>query len=355
MHVYFAPMEGITTYIYRQQHHHYYKGVEIYFTPFVSLRPDQVLSTKEMRDVLPENNEGMPVVPQILTNHAGGFLETAKRLAQMGYGEINLNLGCPSGTVAAKKKGAGFLAFPEELDRFLDTVYTDPSVVSGEFAISIKTRIGRNDPQEWERLLQIYNQYPLKELIVHPRVQKEFYRGAVHRDIFREIMKESKNPVVYNGDLFDLQAVERFHADFPQMDTIMIGRGLLQDPALAEIIEAVFPGESFEEKKSAEKGQISEEVRIDAPEGRNTQNTQTGNISDMCPDGRFQEFHNALLNQYREVIGDDRNVLFKMKDLWNFMLQGRPDGAALAKEIRKAQRMPEYKAAVRQVIRRMQE
>lgn len=323
MHIYFAPMEGITTYTYRQLHHRYYKGVEKYFAPFVSLRPDQPLSTKEMRDVLPENNEGMPVVPQILTNHAGGFLDTAKRLAGMGYPEINLNLGCPSGTVAAKKKGAGFLGFPEELDRFLDEIYKDPSVAAGEFAVSIKTRIGRNDPQEWKRLLQIYDQYPVKELIVHPRVQKEFYKGAVHLDIFREILQESKNPVVYNGDLFDLQAVQEFAASFPQTDTVMIGRGLLRDPALAE---------------KAEKAEKVEKAE---------------NVSVPVMDDRFREFHDALVSRYQEVIGDDRNVLFKMKDLWNFMLQGRPDGASLAKEIRKAQRMPEYKAAVRQVMRRL--
>ncbi len=316
MHIYFAPMEGITTYTYRQLHHRYYKGVEKYFTPFVSLRPDQALSTKEMRDVLPENNAGIPVVPQILTNHAGGFLEAAKRFSDMGYREINLNLGCPSGTVAAKKKGSGFLSFPEELDRFLDAIYKDPSVTAGDFAVSIKTRIGRKDPGEWERLLQIYDQYPVKELIVHPRVQKEFYQGAVHRDIFREILKESKNPVVYNGDLFDVRAVEDFLTAFPRTDTIMIGRGLLRDPALAEKIMSL---------SSAEEA-----------------------------DSRFKEFHDALVQQYQEVIGDDRNVLFKMKDLWNFMLQGRPDGPALAKEIRKAQRMPEYKVAVRQVMRRMQ-
>ncbi len=346
MHIYFAPMEGITTYTYRQLHHRYYKGVEKYFTPFVSLRPDQALSTKEMRDVLPENNAGIPVVPQILTNHAGGFLEAAKRFSDMGYREINLNLGCPSGTVAAKKKGSGFLSFPEELDRFLDAIYKDPSVTAGDFAVSIKTRIGRKDPGEWERLLQIYDQYPVKELIVHPRVQKEFYQGAVHRDIFREILKESKNPVVYNGDLFDVRAVEDFLTAFPQTDTIMIGRGLLRDPALAEKIEKMAALSSAENTISLSPTEnmasISSKEKI----------VSLSSAEDK--DSRFKEFHDALVQQYQEVIGDDRNVLFKMKDLWNFMLQGRPDGPALAKEIRKAQRMPEYKAAVRQVMRRMQ-
>ncbi len=334
MHIYFAPMEGITTYTYRQLHHRYYKGVEKYFTPFVSLRPDQALSMKEMRDVLPENNAGIPVVPQILTNHAGGFLEAAKRFSDMGYREINLNLGCPSGTVAAKKKGSGFLSFPEELDRFLDAIYKDPSVTAGDFAVSIKTRIGRKDPGEWERLLQIYDQYPVKELIVHPRVQKEFYQGTVHRDIFREILKESKNPVVYNGDLFDVRAVEDFLTAFPQTDTIMIGRGLLRDPALAEKMISLSSAEKMISISPTEKI-VSLSLAEEA-------------------DSRFKEFHDALVQQYQKIIGDDRNVLFKMKDLWNFMLQGRPDGPALAKEIRKAQRMPEYKAAVRQVMRRMQ-
>ncbi len=149
LHLYFAPLEGITTYPYRNLHHKYFGGVDKYFTPFLAPGPEQGMSVKEMRDVLPENNAGVPVVPQILTNRAGDFLLASKKLAEMGYREINLNLGCPSGTVTAKKKGSGFLLYPDDLDHFFDEVFADASVRNGEFQISVKTRIGKNEVEEW--------------------------------------------------------------------------------------------------------------------------------------------------------------------------------------------------------------
>ena len=121
---------------------------------------------------------GVPVVPQILTNRAGDFLLASKKLAEMGYREINLNLGCPSGTVTAKKKGSGFLLYPDDLDRFFDEVFSDASVRNGEFQISVKTRIGKNEVEEWPEIMAIYNRYPISELTVHPRIQKEFYKGV---------------------------------------------------------------------------------------------------------------------------------------------------------------------------------
>ena len=236
MHIYFAPLEGITTYPYRNLHHKYFGGVEKYFTPFLAPGPEQGMSVKEMRDVLPENNAGVPVVPQILTNRAGDFLLASKKLSEMGYREINLNLGCPSGTVTAKKKGSGFLLYPDDLDRFFDEVFSDAAVRNGEFLVSIKTRIGKNEVEEWPELMQVYNRYPIHELTVHPRIQKEFYKGTPHLDVFTDILKESRNPVVYNGDLFTVEKVKEFREKFPTVGTVMIGRGLIRNPALAEMI-----------------------------------------------------------------------------------------------------------------------
>lgn len=192
LHLYFAPLEGITTYPYRNLHHKYFGGVDKYFTPFLAPGPEQGMSVKEMRDVLPENNAGVPVVPQILTNRAGDFLLASKKLAEMGYREINLNLGCPSGTVTAKKKGSGFLLYPDDLDRFFDEVFADASVRNGEFQISVKTRIGKNEVEEWPEIMEVYNRYPISELTVHPRIQKEFYKGVPHLDVFADILKESQ-------------------------------------------------------------------------------------------------------------------------------------------------------------------
>lgn len=316
MHIYFAPLEGITTYPYRNLHHKYFGGVEKYFTPFLAPGPEQGMSVKEMRDVLPENNAGVPVVPQILTNRAGDFLLASKKLSEMGYREINLNLGCPSGTVTAKKKGSGFLLYPDDLDRFFDEVFSDAAVRNGEFLVSVKTRIGKNEVEEWPELMQVYNRYPIHELTVHPRIQKEFYKGTPHLDVFTDILKESRNPVVYNGDLFTVEKVKEFREKFPTVGTVMIGRGLIRNPALAEMI-------------------LQEETELEA---------------DILP--RIREFHDALFEHYRETMSGDRNLLFRMKDLWSYMLAEVPDSEKLAKKIRKSQHVPEYLAAVEEVFAR---
>lgn len=316
MHIYFAPLEGITTYPYRNLHHKYFGGVEKYFTPFLAPGPEQGMSVKEMRDVLPENNVGVPVVPQILTNRAGDFLLASKKLSEMGYREINLNLGCPSGTVTAKKKGSGFLLYPDDLDRFFDEVFSDAAVRNGEFLVSVKTRIGKNEVEEWPELMQVYNRYPIHELTVHPRIQKEFYKGTPHLDVFTDILKESRNPVVYNGDLFTVEKVKEFREKFPTVGTVMIGRGLIRNPALAEMI-------------------LQEETEPEA---------------DILP--RIREFHDALFEHYRETMSGDRNLLFRMKDLWSYMLAEVPDSEKLAKKIRKSQHVPEYLAAVEEVFAR---
>ena len=316
MHIYFAPLEGITTYPYRNLHHKYFGGVEKYFTPFLAPGPEQGMSVKEMRDVLPENNAGVPVVPQILTNRAGDFLLASKKLSEMGYREINLNLGCPSGTVTAKKKGSGFLLYPDDLDRFFDEVFSDAAVRNGEFLVSVKTRIGKNEVEEWPELMQVYNRYPIHELTVHPRFQKEFYKGTPHFDVFTDILKESRNPVVYNGDLFTVEKVKEFREKFPTVGTVMIGRGLIRNPALAEMI-------------------LQEATELEA---------------DILP--RIREFHDALFEHYRETMSGDRNLLFRMKDLWSYMLAEVPDSEKLAKKIRKSQHVPEYLAAVEEVFAR---
>ena len=316
MHIYFAPLEGITTYPYRNLHHKYFGGVEKYFTPFLAPGPEQGMSVKEMRDVLPENNAGVPVVPQILTNRAGDFLLASKKLSEMGYREINLNLGCPSGTVTAKKKGSGFLLYPDDLDRFFDEVFSDAAVRNGEFLVSVKTRIGKNEVEEWPELMQVYNRYPIHELTVHPRIQKEFYKETPHLDVFTDILKESRNPVVYNGDLFTVEKVKEFRDKFPTVGTVMIGRGLIRNPALAEMI-------------------LQEETEPEA---------------DILP--RIREFHDALFEHYRETMSGDRNLLFRMKDLWSYMLAEVPDSEKLAKKIRKSQHVPEYLAAVEEVFAR---
>ena len=219
MKYYLAPLEGVTTYVYRNAYHKHFHPMDKYFTPFIVPHKEKKFSTREKKELSPENNQGLFVVPQLLTNNAEDFLKTAKDITQFGYDEINLNLGCPSGTVVAKNKGSGFLAFPEELDRFLDEIYE-----KANFKISIKTRIGKEDPEEFYQLLEIYNKYPVEELIIHPRVQTDYYKNTPNWEMFDEAYKHSKNPFCYNGDIFTSENYNEFHKRFKNIDTIMLGR-----------------------------------------------------------------------------------------------------------------------------------
>lgn len=319
MKFYFAPMEGITTYPYRNLHHKYFGGADKYFTPFLAPGPSQGLSVKEVKDALPENNEGTPLVPQILTNRAGDFLNAARVLRAFGYREINLNLGCPSGTVTAKKKGSGLLYYPEELKAMLDEVFSDPDVQRKDIEVSIKTRIGKNSVGEWPGLLKIYNQYPLKELIIHPRIQKDFYRNTPNWEVFGKAFEESKNPVVYNGDIFSEEDFWKFTETFPQVETVMLGRGLIRNPMLAEQL----------------KKRQTEREAADSAEGSGSRNL-----------ARLKAFHDELLEAYCQSMSGDRNVLFKMKEIWSYMIFSFPENGKVEKKIRKSTRLSEYKQIV---------
>lgn len=226
--IYFAPMEGITDAIYRKTHHRIFGNIDKYFIPFISPTQDRCLPPREMRAIGPEVNAGLPVVPQILTRDPELFVWLANRLSEMGYTEVNLNLGCPSGTVTAKGKGSGMLQDPDALRVFLDYVYGHTQV-----PVSIKTRIGYVSVEEWETLFKLLDDYPIYELIVHPRTRQEFYRGDVHLDIYGKIAESVHCPVVYNGNLFRMPDINALMNSLVHTNALMLGRGLLSNPALA--------------------------------------------------------------------------------------------------------------------------
>ena len=225
--LYAAPMEGLTGYLWRQVHAELFGPADKYFTPFLSPNATCTFQRKELDEIDPEHNRGLNVVPQLLTNRAEHFLWAARELHDRGFREVNFNLGCPAGTVAAKRKGAGLLAYPQELDRCLEEIFAG---LPRGMTVSVKTRIGKNDPGEWPGLLEIYRRYPLAELIVHPRLQKEFYKGTPHREAFSTV--SGPWPVVYNGDIWTAEDAAALSRDFPGTDAVMLGRGLMRDPSL---------------------------------------------------------------------------------------------------------------------------
>ena len=321
MKYYLAPLEGITTYIYRRAYHQHFTAMDKYFTPFLVPHTKKGFSTKEKNDVMPEHSPGMNLVPQIMSNQAESFLHTVEKLKVYGYEEVNLNLGCPSKTVVSKGRGSGFLADPDGLDRFLDEIFKKCDV-----KISIKTRIGKDDPEEFVRLLDIYNQYPVEELIIHPRVQKDFYKNQPDLDVFRDAVEGSKIPLCYNGDIFTPESHDEMRREFPQVDTFMLGRGILMNPALLDII-------CMGEKTEVEKAET---------------------LRKMQSADRYKKKIHAFLEQikcdYLEVGMGEKNTLFKLKELWAYMGQNAPDAKKALKRIRKSQSMADYDSASREAL-----
>lgn len=310
MKLYFAPLEGITGYLYRNAHHDHFSGVDKYFTPFLSPNQNRALNPKEIKDVLPENNKEIPLVPQILTNRGEFFLRAAQELEERyGYEEVNLNLGCPSGTVTAKGKGSGLLMDPDRLDRFLDQVFSATRV-----PVSVKTRLGYHTPEEFPRLLEVFNRYPIACLTVHPRVRPEKYRGAVHMDQFALAVAESKNPVCYNGDLTSVAGVRALEAQFPGLDAAMIGRGAIADPALLRRLRGG-PAATKEE---------------------------------------LQAFTQELYQAYQDFYGQSAPASQRMKEVWFYLIHLFENGERLGGRMRRSRGPRAYEELETQIFQELE-
>jgi tRNA-dihydrouridine synthase len=299
-------MEGLTGYIYRNAHNAFFNKIDKYFSPFIVANQSNSFKARELNDILPENNQGLVLIPQLLTNNAKDFIHTSKKIKQLGYNEINLNLGCPSGTVVSKNKGAGFLSKTEELNVFLEEIFSQATT-----KISVKTRIGKDQPEEFYNLIEIFNKYPIGELIIHPRIQKDFYKNKPNLKIFKDALILSKNPVCYNGDIFTVKDYKEFSIDFHSVETLMIGRGLLANPGLISDIE----NDTKLEKKL------------------------------------LKDFHDKIYEDYKKILFGDRNVLFKMKELWFYMMPMFSDNAKYAKKIKKSERLCDYDETVSSLFR----
>lgn len=316
MKYYFAPLEGVTGYIFRNAHHQYYPGIDKYYAPFISPAKEGSMTKREKDDLVSEHNEGINVVPQVMTNQSDYMIRAVRELKELGYEEVNLNLGCPSGTVTAKGKGAGFLAKPEELDQFLDNVFGCREI--SDINISVKTRLGKTDPDEFYELLRIFNSYPISELTIHPRIQKDFYKAPIRKEFFDYALQQSENILVYNGDLCTTDDIDamlcRLHELKPKakVSAMMLGRGLLKNPELI-----MWHRDKMEQQ-------------IDYR--------------------RLKAFHDEIYKRYQEVMSPDKNVLYRMKELWCYLSEAFTGCDKQMKQIRKAERFGAYDAAVMQIF-----
>lgn len=300
MNIYLAPLEGITTNIFRTNQYKFFGGFDKYFTPFITPSEKGALGAKIKRDILPENNKNQVLIPQILTNSSEGFLTMCKKLEQYGYKEFNLNLGCPSGTVVSKGRGSGFLADTDRLNCFLDEIF------KSNYKISVKTRIGKENPDEFYKLLEIYNIYPLTELIIHPRTRTDMYKNSPNWEIYKYATQNTHHRLCYNGDIFTQADYKKFIQAFPDTENIMLGRGAVANPALPLII-----------KKT---GQLSVTV--------------------------LYEFYNKMYSDYKEILSGDTPLMFKMKELLFYMAELFNDNEKILKKIKKAKNTMELNSLV---------
>lgn len=315
MKFYYAPLEGMTGYVYRNVHREYYKDVDKYFAPFIVTSLRDNFRNKDMKDVSQECNKTLNLVPQLLTNSADEFIYTVNKLLPMGYDEININLGCPSKTVISKNRGSGFLSKVDELDGFFKTIFreihTMERFVSDKpIKVSVKTRIGKDSPEEFKALMEVYNTYPLEELIIHPRVQKDFYNNRPNHEVFLQALSMSKNSICYNGDINTVEDYKYITELAPTIDKIMIGRGLIANPAL------------IREIKTGEK------------------------ISKV----ELKTFLHHVQKEYENVMSGEVNVLYKMKEIWLYMIHMFEDSEKYGKKIKKSNHLSEYEQVVNELF-----
>ncbi len=317
MKYYMAPMEGLTGYVYRNAYHKFFSPMDRYFTPFIA---NKKMSSREQNDILPDHNQGLCLIPQILTNRSADFLAVAKELENYGYDVVNLNVGCPSGTVVAKGRGAGLLEDPETLDRFLYEIF---AVYDGR--ISVKTRIGMEDEDEWQDILAVYEKYPIEELIIHPRVRKDFYKGKPRLDAFSYAMEESGLRLCYNGDICSVKDLQDVKGRFPELDHVMLGRGLLCNSFLV--------------------GNCKMAADAEKPAGGADSRDMQENKD------RLYAFHQEILQNYMQIMSGDRNTLFRMKELWFYLGTSFSKPDKYLKKIKKAERIAVYQSVVDALFR----
>ena len=293
MRCYFAPLEGVTDSIYRKLHHKYFGGIDRYYMPFISPTIHRQLTHTEDRELPPADSVDFTAIPQVLTKVPEDFLWGASVCADRGYTEVNLNVGCPSGTVVSKGKGSGMLRSVSELDAFLEGIFRNCPI-----DISVKTRLGLENPDEFPAILEVFNRYPIRELTIHPRVRKDFYKNPVQEEWFRYAWEHSSNPLCYNGNLITKADCEEIGEKYPGVEAVMLGRALIGDPGML------------------------------ASEGTTAR--------------ALKAFHHELTEEYIRAFGSARNAMFRLKENWHFLYLRFDGSEKLWKRLRKTTDIQEF-------------
>ncbi len=304
-----APLQGITDFTFRKLICDHFDGVDKVYTPFLRLQNDKTIKKAQIVDVLPENNVGVNVIPQILCNNTEDFVFLVNYLSGLGYTEINWNLGCPYPMVAKRKLGSGLLPFPEIICNILENAL--PKI---KCDISIKLRAGYDSEEEILRLLPILNQFPVKELIIHPRIAKQMYKGFANTNIVEKSLELYQGNIAYNGDIKDINSFQVLKNRFGDIKHWMIGRGLIANPFLVE--ELIFLKKTgYESKKT-----------------------------------RFSAFYDDLYNYYNVSLSGPGHLLGKIQNLWEYFSISFTNSHKVLKLIKKAKSVEKLNLVVQSVF-----
>ncbi len=300
-----APIKGVTDAVFRTTYAEFFSGIDWAMAPFLSTPKGARIKASYLKDVLPENNRQMPIVPQVMSKCAENFIPLGLALLDLGYDRVNWNLGCPYPMVAKKGRGSGLLSDPAAIERFLERV----SRVMPQ-QLSIKMRLGRHRVDEIIHLIPILNRYPIKEVVIHPRTGIQMYEGTPHLDVFEHCLELCRHPVIYNGDIVDHESFQALQRRFPEVVTWMIGRAAIVDPFLCSALK-----------------------------GRNWHRSEKNEI--------FKGYHDALYERYSKKLYGPSHLLNRMKGLWAYFSKSFEQGGKVLKKIHKAQKVQAYEKIVK--------
>lgn len=302
-----APLQGLTDYTYRNTYASFFDGIDVSYSPFLRIEKGEIRKSK-LKDILPENNKGLKLIPQILTKSSDEFLYLANIICEMEYDEINWNLGCPYPMVAKQGMGAGMLRTPDSIKNVLDDVMDKINC-----RLSVKMRTGYENHDDILKILPILNEYDISDITVHPRTGKQIYKGDVDLEAFRNCLGISNHEICYNGDIKDIEAYKHFNSEFPEIKSIMIGRGIISNPFLATDIKGL-------------------PVQGDRKE-------------------IIAKFHDTLFDQYCNLLSGDSHILNKMIPFWEYIAESFSNSRKVFKAVKKSYKLSKYETTVRNVFK----
>jgi len=305
-----SPLQGFTDFRFRNAQNKLFGGIDTYYSPYIRLNGKLVIKPSYERDLLPENNLGLEVIPQVITNDADEFLFVAKYVRELGYKELNWNLGCPYPMVTKSGMGSGLISNPEKINTILHRAHTESDII-----VSMKMRLGYENSEEILDVLPILDTYPIKNIAIHARIGKQLYKGGVHLDAFQQCIDNTKHKLYYNGDITSVAKFHEMQQRFPSIDHWMIGRGLISDPFLPSMI-------------------------------KNDTTEYPVNKMEL-----FSAFHDTLYAIYSESLSGSAHILLKMYHLWEYFSTTFSNPHKVLKKIKKAQSIRNYEAAVAEIFK----